>query len=352
MVLSVAENIRIKNVYYMLAYAYHVLKEAETRNIEAEDFSNVHDLLATILINTVAQQIKRGLNRDYLSHKEAISSLKGKLMVSESVKQNTHLKRRMICHFDLFSEDTQMNRILKTAMLLLMRHSNVKKKNSSLLRKLLLYFADVSPISPHCIDWNGLTYHRHNGTYRMLINVCRLIFDGLLLSSGSGGHKLADFIDDQRMHRLFEKFVLEYYKKEHPHLKPCASHIDWNLGSDDSRLFLPLMKTDITLTHYGKTMIIDTKYYSKSMQHNPLFQSSSLISNNLYQIFTYVKNKDREGTGNVSGVLLYARADEAISPDCDYRICGNRIAVKTLDLDSEWSQIRQQLDDLTLYIKE
>lgn len=349
---SVSENIRIRNVYYMLAYAYHALNEAGCRSIETEDFKNVHDLLAAILINGVAQQIKRGLNRDYLSNKEVISSLKGKLIVSESVKRHTLLKKRMICQFDVFSEDTPMNRILKTAMTLLMRHGDVKKENSGLLRKLLLYFSDVSPLSPYGIDWNALTYHRHNATYKMLLNICRLVFDGLLLSSKDGGCTLAEFIDDQQMHRLFEKFVLEYYRKEYPQFKASASHIDWNIDGADSALFLPLMKSDITLTHAGRSMIIDTKYYSRSMQSNPQFQSTSLISGNLYQIFTYVKNKDREVMGNVSGVLLYAKTDETVTPDCDYRICGNRIAVKTLNLGAEWLEIKRQLDDLTLYITE
>jgi 5-methylcytosine-specific restriction enzyme subunit McrC len=37
----------------------------------------------------------------------------------------------------------------------------------------------------------------------------------LLLTTEDGAAKMAQFLDDQQMHRLYEKFVREYYKKEY-----------------------------------------------------------------------------------------------------------------------------------------
>ncbi len=34
----------------------------------------------------------------------------------------------------------------------------------------------------------------------------------------------------------------------------------------------------------------------------------------MYQIYAYVKNKDVNHTGKVSGMLLFAKTDEAITP--------------------------------------
>lgn len=36
-----------------------------------------------------------------------------------------------------------------------------------------------------------------------------------------------DFLDEQRMCRLYEKFILEYYRKEFPKITANASKIDW-----------------------------------------------------------------------------------------------------------------------------
>ncbi len=58
--------IQIKNIYYMLAYAYQVLSERGYEDLSAEDFENTHDLLSSILEKGISHQIKRGLNRSSL----------------------------------------------------------------------------------------------------------------------------------------------------------------------------------------------------------------------------------------------------------------------------------------------
>ena len=108
---------------------------------------------------------------------------------------------------------------------------------------------------------------------------------------------------------------------------------------------LPVMQTDITLSKDEKTLIIDAKYYSNTMQTQ--YDVQKLHSGNLYQIFTYVKNKESQLSSQpheVSGMLLYARTDEAILPNNTYRMSGNRISVQTLDLDCNFEQIAAQLD--------
>ena len=57
-----------------------------------------------------------------------------------------------------------------------------------------------------------------------------------------------------------------------------------------------------------------------------------------------MKNHDTKGTGNVSGMLLYAKTEEDITPDCSFVMGGNRISVKTLDLNREFKGIAEQLE--------
>jgi 5-methylcytosine-specific restriction enzyme subunit McrC len=64
-------------------------------------------------------------------------------------------------------------------------------------------------------------------------------------------------------------------------------------------------------------------------------------------LLTYVKNKDTEFGSKphrVSGMLLYAATDEAIQPDNSYQMSGNKISVKTLDLNQVFSEIATQLN--------
>ena len=48
----------------------------------------------------------------------------------------------------------------------------------------------------------------------------------------------------------------------------------------------------------------------------------------------------------VFGMLLYARTREAQHPDNAYSFMGAKISVKTLDLNTDFKNIRRQLDDI------
>ncbi len=159
---------------------------------------------------------------------------------------------------------------------------------------------------------------------------------------------MMELFDEQRMCRLYEKFILEYYRKEHPELTANPSQIAWQLDNDVSDM-LPLMKSDIMLSCEDNILIIDAKYYSHTTRSQ--FGANTLHSNNLYQIFTYVKNKDyelRERRHKVAGMLLYARTTEEILPNHIYEMSGNRITVQTLDLNCDFSVIKTQLDEIIL----
>ena len=330
--------IKIQNIYHMLAYAFQILREKGYASCGTEDFENTADLLSAILVKGVSIQIKRGLGRTYIEQTEPLSCLRGKIDVTESIKQQILIKQQLVCTYDEFSENTYMNRILKTSMELLLRY-DIPKTRKKELRNLLLYFKDVSTLDIHTINWN-FRFNRNNQSYQMLMSVCYLLIKGLLQTTADGTVKLMQFIDEQRMCRLYEKFILEYYKKHYPQIKTAASQISW---ATDNTVMLPTMQSDIMLSYGDKTLIIDAKYYGHTTQVQ--YDVNTLHSNNLYQIFTYVKNKAVAG-GEVSGMLLYARTDEEIQPDNEYMMSGNKISVKTLDLNRDFTEIAAQLNDI------
>ncbi len=330
--------IRIQNIYHMLAYAFRVLREQGYASCGTEAFENTADLLSAILAKGAAIQIKRGLGRTYIEETEPLSSLRGKIGITESIKQQTIIKQQLVCTYDAFSVDSYMNRILKTTMELLLRN-DIPKARKKELRNLLLYFKEVGTLDVYSIDWK-FRFNRNNQSYQMLMSVCYLIIKGLLQTSADGSVKLMKYLDEQEMSRLYEKFILEYYKKHYPQIKTSASQIGWALD-DGFAAMLPTMQSDIMLTYGDKTLIIDAKYYAHTTQTK--YKGSKLHSGNLYQIFTYVKNKAAFG-GEVSGMLLYARTDEELRPDYAYMFSGNRISAKTLDLNRDFSEIAAQLN--------
>ena len=334
--------IPVQNIYYMLSYAFQVLNEQGYKDIATEQFDNVAELCAAILTKGIAVQLKRGLGKEYIPQTEALSSLRGKIDITESIKTQSVLRKQLVCTYDDFTVNSYLNRILKSTMELLL-HADISKARKKSLRKLMIYFADVDVLDIHAINWS-IRYDRNNQTYRMLISICYLVVKGLLQTNSDGSTRLMDFIDEQRMRRLYEKFILEYYRKEHPEVSARASQIPWQLDDGFSDM-LPVMQSDITLSQGNRTLIIDAKYYAQNTQTQ--YDVHTVHSGNLYQIFTYVKNKDSEygdTPHDVAGMLLYAKTDAQVQPDHVYHMSGNKISVRTLDLNCDFAGIAAQLD--------
>ena len=333
--------IPIQNIYYMLSYAFQVLNEQEYKHIEIEQFHNVAELCSAILCQGMSHQIKRGLGREYIEYSEPLSSPRGRLEISESIKTQSLQRKQIVCTYDDFSINSYMNQIIKSTMLFLLKN-DISSERRKQIRKLLVYLDSVDTLDIHNINWN-LQYNRNNQTYHMLISICWLVIKGLLQTTSDGSTKLMDFFDEQRMCHLYEKFILEFYRKEFPDISANASQIPW-IVDNGFKDMLPIMQSDITLEKDNKILIIDAKYYSRSTQQQ--YDKHTLHSNNLYQIFTYVKNKAVACSGKdmtVSGLLLYAKTDIGIDVNKEYLMSGNKIGARTLDLNCNFEEIKNQL---------
>lgn len=328
----------------MLSYAFQELKRNNYEDIEEEEFEQVFDLFAEILYRGVSMQLKQGLYRTYLERNESFSTLRGRLNINGTIKNRIQHRLVLNCEYDELSVNNQFNRILKSTMFLLLQSSQLQNKRKEQLRSILPFFNDIDDEDLGRVMWNSLQFQRNNRSYRMLMNICYFITEGMLMTTDSGNIRMPMF-SEERMCRLFERFVLNYYKQHFPDLSANADSIEWNLDDkvENGKEFLPSMQSDITLHSSDKTLVVDTKYYGEIMQTH--FDKKSIRSGHMYQIYTYVKNLDRDRRGKVSGMLLYAHTEEEIEPDLDVVIDGNRFLVKTLDLNQEFNAIRAQLNE-------
>lgn len=341
------QGILIKNIYYMLSYAFQVLKQGNMEEVAAEEFERVEDLFAAILAKGVSRQLKQGLYREYVTREDHLACVRGKLNLDETLHNRMQKRQKLACVFDELSEDNLYNQILKTTMYALVRDFAVDNRRRRALRQLLVFFDQVSLRSPSTIPWKRLHGQKNNKNYEMLLTICYFVLEGMLQTTQDGRYKIMAF-SDEHMARLYEKFILEYYRQHHPYLTEVkAARISWNLtGAHEPSMlaFLPAMQTDIFLRLGEKILIIDAKYYGQTLQKH--YDHYSLHSGNLYQMYAYVKNQDKEHTGKVSGLLLYAKTQEATVPDCVFVMDKNKIGAKTLDLYTDFKVIASQLDQI------
>ena len=341
------KSIYIKNIYYMLSYAFQILKQSNYDEVASEKFDNAQDLFAAILSKGIGQQLKQGLYREYVTKNENLSVMRGKLDMPNTIRNRIQRKQKLACEFDELSENNLFNQILKTAIRYLLSNDGVDGERKIALKKVLVFFDEIELLEHSEIAWSRLHYQRNNKNYELLMNVCYFVLDGMLQTTEKGEYKMTSF-SDEHMARLYEKFILEYYSQHHTYLSEVkAGQVKWDLVGDNSESmirFLPIMQTDIMLRLNEKILIIDAKYYGRTLQKQ--FDKYTLHSNNVYQIFTYVKNQDKNNTGDVAGILLYAKTDEDITPDVMFNMGGNQIGAKTLDLNKEFSLIVAQLDKI------
>ena len=331
--------VRISNIYHMLAYAFRSINAGSISTVESEEFENMHDLFAEILIDGFRKQLKRGLPRRYVVQKCEFSSLRGKIDVQSSVRQLTMIRRRLVCEFDVFTEDTPGNRLIKCAITYLLKQVDVSPS-----RKHFLKFLHSTLNSVADVLYVKVPTQRVGGAeYVMLINVCQFLLDGMLMNTGSG-YKMREWLTDEAMSSLYERFLLEYFRRHHSHFNARSARIDWDM--QEAHANMPEMRSDVFLSYCGKTLIIDAKFYKRIM--SVFYNKKTFHSQNLYQIYTYVKNADKAKDGSVSGMLLYARTDEDIPQDTgfDNIIGGNNICIKSLDLGQEFTLIRAQLESI------
>ena len=322
----------------MLSYAFQSLNFKEYNKVKSEDFENIYDLFSELLTIALNKQIKQGLYRDYIEVDETTSSIRGKINITESINELSFINKKLNCTYDEFSVNSYLNKIIKTTLTILLK-APISKEKRRPIKNILLYFRDVDTLDTNSINWQ-IRYDRNNQDYRMIIGICYLTLNGLLQSEKKGEKKLMEFFDDMKMSKLYENFIFNFYKKECPCLTADWKGVEWQLEPGSDIELLPRMITDVPLEYNNKILIIDAKYYTSTTT-----DSDKVHSNNLYQIFTYVKNKSYE-VGEyveVAGMLLYARTSDKIQPEHEYLMSGNRISVRTLNLNQDFKYIKNDL---------
>ena len=339
-----AKKIPIRNIYYMLSYAWEQLKTDESKDVDSVEFDNIYNLLTKIYIQGLKSIIKRGIYKDYIEESSELCTLKGKVNIKKSINKLSFLKNKMVCEYDNFSIDNNLNRIVKATIDLLIRNEAVDKDYKKELKLHSFYFENIPIIDISIDSFSRLKYNKNNIHYKLLIDISKLIYEGLLATEENGQVKFLNFIRDKQLADLYEKFVLNFYKKKlSRRYRVHSPIINWdatsNIGEDLK--YLPIMKTDIVVEDKIEDIqiIIDTKFYSNTLMKSQHQSNGKINSNNLYQIYSYINNSDFYG--QIKGILLYPQIYEKI--DVDYIIRDKKISIKTVNLDDDWVNIEERL---------
>jgi 5-methylcytosine-specific restriction enzyme subunit McrC len=336
-------EIPIANIYYLLCYAWDVLEEKETlADVDVVDSTDLLDLFARVLVNGTRRLLRRGLDRGYLPRDDEISGVRGKVLVTQTLRRNLLQQGQAACAWDELEYDTSPNRILKTTLMSLRTAHELNTNTRSDVNDLLRWLAPVQAIELRSEHFRRVQLHRNNRIYGFLLHVCEFIHEHSLPTERGTRRRFRDFVRD-RLWKLFQDFVLNFYKRELPAWHVSSFYINWQMvePNEDAKTLVPRMETDVCLHRLGRAIILDTKFYAQALKGVDHWVAR-LNPSNLYQLFTYLRQQAiMPGWDHAEGVLLYPRTTRDFL--LEFTTHGHRIRALTLDLAQPWQKIHDAL---------
>jgi 5-methylcytosine-specific restriction enzyme subunit McrC len=341
--------IPVRNIYYLLCYAWNRLEARGLIDTGAVPGNRVENLLGKVLQHGVAHLMRRGLDRGYVAHDEEGRRLRGKVLLSETVGRMLLPRGRVACQADELSHDVAHNRVLKAAMRSLVEVPTLDKPIRSALYDHCRRMHDVHDIELLPSAFRHVQLHRNLVHYSFLVEIARLVAASVMPDERTGERRFHPFTaSEQAMGLLFEAFVRNFLRREQAHFKVCASKVPWSLeqGSGSDPAWLPEMRTDVMLEDDERRVVIEAKYYANP--YAARYERKKLRSAHLYQVLTYITNMRATDAREPLGVLLYAGGE---MEKLEYRLGGNRILVRSIDLAREWPSIHHDLLELAAELR-
>lgn len=347
--------IPIKNLFFMLCYAWNILAIKDAIKLEAEDLEDAYNLLTRLLVFGTQKLIRRGFNRSYVEMTEDMACIRGKIIISDTINLRTQNVMKCNCEYDDFSKNDSLNQILKYTFSALLKNGEVEAKLKKEIRAILLYFNGIDELEPTKTELAKLRFNRNNKPYKTLINICVMVYRGTLVNENTGDNSFMDFFREKQMQQVYESFILNFYAihLDRNTYRVHAPKINWHIDETAIALWGDDFdvdtnpgdrRTDIVLENRDKQrqFIIDAKYYKEAMV--PSYRNEDALtyrSQHLLQVRGYITDSDYPG--QKVGALMYPTVKIDLDKGKVVPIQGATIFMKTLNLNRDWKKIEDDL---------
>jgi 5-methylcytosine-specific restriction enzyme subunit McrC len=262
-------------------------RSAASRGTEALDF------LAGRLARMVDEQSAAGLHRAYAERTVQGPFLQGRLDIPAQLRDAGGQKVQLHSHYEDFTPDIPCNQVPKATAELVLRSPLLGDGARTSLRRSLRALGPVSSVSLTPESFAAATADRLTETYRPLLEVCRVLADGLKPGVLAGETSCPAFLLD--MERVYEGYVAHgiahafggdsqlgvALQQQYTASEPVV-------GQPDLRL-----RPDVTIEREGRPLlVVDTKW--KRLCGSPL------VTEDVYQMLAYCT-----GLGVNRAVLVY-----------------------------------------------
>ena len=242
------------------------------------------DILAKVFSKKLLNELQKGLYREYVSKEEALSTIKGKTLISKSIKENTINKNKMNCKYDEFTEDNLFNAILKRAISVILfsiKNDDVKKE-LNIINNVLNDISDI--YIPNNIILN-YKLNRMNNRFLECFTLAKLILLNSSMDKSLGKENGFSILFE--MNYLYEDYIGVLLKEVFNdtnisiNTQEKSRYLLWNTLKERNKIAL---KPDIVIYKDNKPkVIIDTKWKSSSINNIEIYSQSDI-----YQMYAYI----------------------------------------------------------------
>ena len=209
-------QIPIRNIYFLLSYAWKYYKPSDLRKIDLKDYKNDTEFFAEIFDLTLSKYVKKGLHRDYIEKEETLSTIRGKVDFNTTLKTLGFRAKKINCIYDIYSPDNSINQLIYSTIHTVLR-AKIGSELKHSIKKKIVFFNNVSIIKIDKVLINKVRPVRGNSTLNFLINIAKYIHYNLGFDEKEGKYDLGDFVKNKSgMAAVFENFTLNFYRSKLP----------------------------------------------------------------------------------------------------------------------------------------
>ena len=266
----------------------HMLRIARSIPITHGDVSHLEkqrygllEYLIRLFTKQLIDTVRLGLPRRYISLNDELGYLRGKLNIKDQFTRLAVRPDLLACTFEELSVDTPLNRVMKAAVLLLCKITNLHS-NSLLLTELLAHFKNVSTVAKPLSEL--VQFDRTNENYHRLYRFASLFLSGYWQSTTRGkdvGYSLLFPMD-----QLFEEFIGRKLKRTlAPSYVVKLQHLKHYVFENENKKGIFKLKPDVVITNpdRSETIVLDTKW---KKLHESL-KNYDVQESDIYQMLTY-----------------------------------------------------------------
>jgi 5-methylcytosine-specific restriction enzyme subunit McrC len=277
-----------KRLIHMLAVALDLKVDLGTMTELAWQRETLLEILIRIFCDKLTEAVRKGMPRRYVEVEDDLSALRGRLNVARQFTHHAVNPSRLACRFDVLSEDTPLNQIMKAAVGHLSRISR-SSANQQGLRELAFVYTAIAEIPPSTLRWGEVVIDRTNRPWHELLGMARLfLLNRYQTTTGGAGQGTALLFE---MNALFEEYIGRLISRS-------LMGTDLTVSLQGGRLFcltteanergLFQTKPDILMRRAGiVTHVIDTKWKRISSRIDDPKQGVS--QGDVYQMMAYAQ---------------------------------------------------------------